>query len=281
MSEFKDRLWRELVREHGADLARLGRPAAKSSRRARPRVLAGTTLALAALGTALTLALSAAGTPPAFAVTRNHDGTVTVTIRTWSAIGRANGKLSQLGIRAEAVPVGDSCGLPQSRAMPLALRLARATVPTMSLILNPRRIPLGRVAVLPAYRVGGAVRLTRADTVPGSSIPRCLWIPAAVPLVHAPAQCKVSGRMSQIKVPALMPAALAAATAQARAGATARARAAAKLVAKNARNVLLRVLPVHVCYWAVPVLRPAVAGTAARPALAAAAGNKPAAPRSR
>ena len=55
MSKFKDRLWRELVREHGADLAQIRRPAAKHARRARPRVLAGTTLGLAGAGTALAL----------------------------------------------------------------------------------------------------------------------------------------------------------------------------------------------------------------------------------
>ena len=41
MSKFKDRLWREIVREHGADLAQI-QDGARQPRRARPRVLAGT-----------------------------------------------------------------------------------------------------------------------------------------------------------------------------------------------------------------------------------------------
>ena len=76
MSKFKDRLWRELVRDHGKDLAQITRPEVKRSRRARPRVLAGTSLGLAGVRAAVVLAVGAASTSPAFAVTPNHDGTV-------------------------------------------------------------------------------------------------------------------------------------------------------------------------------------------------------------
>ena len=90
MSKFKDRLWRELVRDHGKDLAQITRPEVKRSRRARPRVLAGTSLGLAGVGAAVVLAVGAASTSPAFAVTPNHDGTVQVTIFRRAGIAGAN-----------------------------------------------------------------------------------------------------------------------------------------------------------------------------------------------
>ncbi len=74
MSKFEDRLWREIVRKHGADLAEMTRSASKQAPRARPRVLAGTSVGLAVAGVAAALVLSAANSPPAFAVSRNADG---------------------------------------------------------------------------------------------------------------------------------------------------------------------------------------------------------------
>ena len=56
-------------------------------------------LGLAGLGTALVLVLSAASTSPAFAVSRNHDGTVTISIKRSSGVAGANARLNQLGIR--------------------------------------------------------------------------------------------------------------------------------------------------------------------------------------
>ena len=92
MSKFEDRLWRELVRRHGADLAQMTRPGSKRAQRARPRLLAGTSVALAGVLSAVALVLSAASSPPAFAVNRNPDGTVTVAIHQISASrGRTRG----------------------------------------------------------------------------------------------------------------------------------------------------------------------------------------------
>ena len=111
MSKFKDRLWRELVHDHGEDLAQIPRPGVKRSRRARPRVLAGTSLGLAGVSAAVTLAVGAASTAPAFAVTPNHDGTVQVVIFRRAGIAGANAKLSAMGIRARIVAVSADCQL--------------------------------------------------------------------------------------------------------------------------------------------------------------------------
>ena len=81
MSKFKERLWRDLMREHRSELAQIDRPAAGRARYARPRLLAGTTVGFAVIATAIVLFLSAASTPAAFAVSGNSDGTVSVVLR--------------------------------------------------------------------------------------------------------------------------------------------------------------------------------------------------------
>ena len=80
MSEFEDNLWLAVVHEHGDELARTGRTVHKHKRAPRPQLLAGTTVGLAAMATAAALLLGASTSSPAFAVTRNPDGTVTVNL---------------------------------------------------------------------------------------------------------------------------------------------------------------------------------------------------------
>lgn len=105
MTKFTDNLWRDLAREHGAALAYADRPEPGRARRPRPRprprVLAGSTLGLAGAGTALALALTATTSTPAFAVTRNGDGSVLVTINQTQALPQANQKLTDMGIHEQ------------------------------------------------------------------------------------------------------------------------------------------------------------------------------------
>jgi hypothetical protein len=102
MSKFTDHLWRDLVQEHGGTLMHAGRPEpGRASLLRSPRVLAGSTLALAGAGTALVLALGAASSTPAYAVTTNGDGSVLVTINQNSALPQANAKLAAMGIHEQ------------------------------------------------------------------------------------------------------------------------------------------------------------------------------------
>ena len=157
MSKFEDRLWRDLVRKHGADLAQMNMPPAKRPRR-RPRLLAGTTLSLAGIGAAVVLLVSAAGSSPAFAVSRNANGTVTVTIQRIDAIHGANAKLAALGIRARLVEVMPGCtvkALPPAAvaAMKLATSVAGRTPHQVAITrLDPSKIPAGSWQVIPTYR---------------------------------------------------------------------------------------------------------------------------------
>ncbi|MCL2419121.1 MAG: hypothetical protein FWD04_07500, partial [Conexibacteraceae bacterium] len=105
MSRFTDNLWRDLVREHGATLAQIERPAPGRTGRPtalrRPRILAGGSLGLAGVGVALVVALggTAATAPAAFAVTKSNDGSVLVTLNyfTKQDLPQLNAKLAAMG----------------------------------------------------------------------------------------------------------------------------------------------------------------------------------------
>jgi len=102
MTKFTDHLWRDLARDHGATLTQAGRPEPGRARGPRPRVLAGSTLALAGAAAALTLGLtSTAGTPADAAVTvaKTSDGSILVTIKKpgYQAISQADQKLAAMG----------------------------------------------------------------------------------------------------------------------------------------------------------------------------------------
>jgi hypothetical protein len=56
---------------------------------------------LAGVGTALVLVLGAAGSPPAYAVTTEGNGSVLVTINQGTALPQANAKLSAMGVHEQ------------------------------------------------------------------------------------------------------------------------------------------------------------------------------------
>ncbi len=137
MSEFEDNLWLEVVREHGGELARAGRPVRKHRRATRPQLLAGTTVSLAAIATAVAWLLGASTSPPAFAVTRNPDGTVTVNLMRPSGIAGANEKLAAMGVRAQIAA--------RSKSAP-KLVCAGGTAPTIT--FDPATIPKRQALVI-------------------------------------------------------------------------------------------------------------------------------------
>ena len=108
MTEFEDNLWQEIVRVHGRELAAVpwapGDRDRERGRWARPRLLAGTSASVIIAATlAVVLVLSATASSPAYAVTRNADGSVTVRLIRFSGIAGANHTLSRMGVRAKIV----------------------------------------------------------------------------------------------------------------------------------------------------------------------------------
>lgn len=104
MSKFTDHLWRDLVAEHGDALADVDRSQpGRAAFLRRSGVVAGGTLGLVAIGTAVALVGGAfvggaVNGTPAYLVTTAGDGTVLVTINQNSALPDANAKLASMGI---------------------------------------------------------------------------------------------------------------------------------------------------------------------------------------
>src|SRR6202035_310780 len=79
----------------------------RAPRLRRPALLTGSALGIAGLATASVFALTSAS--PAFAVTKNPDGTVDVTLSDLSDLAALNQTLAQDGVPVTAVPISASC----------------------------------------------------------------------------------------------------------------------------------------------------------------------------
>jgi len=117
MTKFTDNLWRDLVQEHGATVARVDRTKPDRVRRPRTRVIAGTTLVLTAVGTVLALTLTAPGrtaatggtsaaggsraVTAAYTITRSDNGSVLVQVSQEENIVLANARLTAMGIHEQ------------------------------------------------------------------------------------------------------------------------------------------------------------------------------------
>jgi hypothetical protein len=98
-------------------------PAPRRSRRRALRLAAASTTGLAAIATAAVLAVGAStGTPPAFAVTRLHNGSVSVKINRRTSIAEVNRKLAAMGIERigkRAIAAGeDLSSIPNCSSIP-------------------------------------------------------------------------------------------------------------------------------------------------------------------
>jgi hypothetical protein len=199
MTRFEDNLWREVESRYGSELSGADGPLQRRSRLRMP-MIAGTSLGLVGAGTAAVIVLTAASSSPAYAVTSNPDGTVSVVIHRIEGIPGANQRLAQLGIRARTVRVAGAC---QATTPP---GLARVTVATfvrnrdavsvgstdgrVTARIRPTQIPTGRTLIIPAVPNGARVRLVRGRAVSGAA-PACL----APTVLIRPAPGRSGGRI--------------------------------------------------------------------------------------
>jgi hypothetical protein len=130
--------------------------------RTRPRLLAGTAIGAAGTAAALAIVLSAAGSSPAFAVTRNHDGSYSVTLRSLSAIPAVNRQLSHMGLHTTLFRAAAKCPtqrpplhVPTPVPIPLHFRIPPPHPPLH------RRIPVSIPAPTPPN-----IRITVCDPPP-------------------------------------------------------------------------------------------------------------------
>ena len=189
MSNFEDELWSQLVRERAeqmraaprttaalASSVTATRPATRRARRLRrPVLLTGSALGIAGLATAGVLALS--GASPAFAVTKNPDGTVAVTLSDLSDLPALNQTLAQDGVPVTAVPISTSCSATGAISNPSGESTPNISADhqeaTDVVTIDPSQIPSGDIGVLGASQTAsGQVTLLFGDTTPPA--PSCL-----------------------------------------------------------------------------------------------------------
>jgi hypothetical protein len=182
MTKFADQLYDDLMREHGSALAATRPPAA--SRRhiaSRPALLAVGAGGLAVAATAG--ALATGGGTPAYALTSNRDGTVTLAVYQASGIAQANTKLHQLGDDVVLVPVRPGCPAIGSLTKPAVLPNAKDKIGVRtakskdgSITVNATGIPAGDILVVAAEITANGTQMAAALTVPPA--PSCVSMPA-------------------------------------------------------------------------------------------------------
>ncbi|GAB2820317.1 hypothetical protein [Lentzea nigeriaca] len=141
---FKENLLDDLMREHGPAVAE----PEPSKRSTRPLLVAAGTLAVAGVAT---VAITTSGSAPeAYAVTKNADGSVTVTIKDIKGVAPANAKLREYGIHAKAVPMSRECPPLDESKMKIAedYKLPRQNEADGSVTMSPGDVPDGWTILL-------------------------------------------------------------------------------------------------------------------------------------
>jgi hypothetical protein len=182
MTKFADQLYDDLMREHGPALAATRPPAASRRHTAsRPALLAAGAGGLAVAATAG--ALAAGGGAPAYALTANRDGTITLAVYHASGIAQANTELRQLGDNVVLVPVRPGCPAIGSMRKPAVMpdgkggiSVQTATSKDGSITVNATGIPAGDILVVAAEITANGTQMAAGLTVPPA--PSCVSMPA-------------------------------------------------------------------------------------------------------
>lgn len=173
---FEDRLWDRLATDNAEQLATMSLEPSRFAvaRQRRPSLPAtlGGGLAAGALAGVAAFGLGLWKAPPAFAVTMNGNGTVTVTLRDASAIGALNKKLAAEGIQAKAIPVKAGCTDPP-QSDPQVLLPADTHQTTIVVTINPATIPAGDSEVLSVQRLPSGRLSMFVGTFP-LPVPNCV-----------------------------------------------------------------------------------------------------------
>jgi hypothetical protein len=176
-SRYEDALWDQIVDNHHDELADLRMPPPPPRRR--PKTLVGATVLTAAGAGAAVIVISASSTTaPAYAVTRNPNGSVSVTLRRLSAIADVNARLHALGVRAVVTRTGSEC----------------SSVPTKIVRVSP-------VRVSPSTAPGDSSS-TKKVTIPGSSFARPGVVHVVIAVRRAGGRIALVQGQSNVPVPA-------------------------------------------------------------------------------
>jgi hypothetical protein len=190
MTKFADQLFEDLMREHGAALR--SRPELKPEptpvrsrrRAARPAWLtAGLVTSTGAVAGGFVLFGGAAA--PAYAVTQNQNGTVSVAVRQASAIDDANAKLKAIGVRAVVVPVRTGCPSlssltmhgPQSAHPAVSVSASGHDGQVSSITVDAKGVPSDEILVLAFESTHGGTFGASGFVLQGK-VPGCVSLPA-------------------------------------------------------------------------------------------------------
>jgi hypothetical protein len=186
MTKFEDRLFGQLMTEHGHHLRAVERPAPARRRVRRPVWLAtGAAGAVAVVTTAAVMALGSAPALAAYSVTQ-HNGTVTVSVTRPSGVTGANTTLHAMGARVRVVPVRPGCpaigSLPRPRPAPhlgvwVKTGVTKSGHRSVSVKLRGR-IPAGDTMIL-AFSSGPGRDSLGAGGIITGPVPRCVSLPPA------------------------------------------------------------------------------------------------------
>jgi hypothetical protein len=190
LTNFADQLFEDLMREHGAALRDLSDQAPiaaagtghkpKRARAARRPAWLTAGLVTATGATAAGFVLFGGAAAPAFAVTQNANGTVSVTVNQASAIDAANTKLKAMGVRVAVVPARPGCPslsdfAPTHFQGELSISIRKGT--STSIDVDAKDVPASDTLAL-AYESDHGGLFVSSGLVTGK-VPSCVAIPAA------------------------------------------------------------------------------------------------------
>jgi hypothetical protein len=185
MTRFEDRLFGELMTEHGHHLQAVERPAPARRRVRRPVWLASGAAGVVAAATAAVLALGSAPAYAAYSVTR-HDGAVSVSVYRASGVAGANAVLDKMHARVVVVLVRPGCpsigSLPRPQPAPHPAVWVSTGVNAQGhrsvSVKIKGSIPAGDTMIL-AFSGNPHSGSVGAGGIITGSVPRCVSLPSA------------------------------------------------------------------------------------------------------
>jgi hypothetical protein len=160
MSKFEDRLWSELVLDHGPELAAMPRLELPSRSRRGPVAIGAVALAGALAAVALT-ATTGPSPSAAYSVSQSSDGSVSISIRELSGVSGANAQLARLGVRVRVATVEAKCSA-TGQIVPIPPAIVSDLVHHQGpdIVVRPNLIPQGDDLVISARELGQVVGLS-------------------------------------------------------------------------------------------------------------------------